>query len=83
MLLKSSAFIDSLSLPSYSFTYLDSADGLQPGALFHRRANMHIYKKKISVSGVTYDEAAKETCKIRMHSNLKDISWDNFMYDQR
>lgn len=49
------------SLLVYTFTYRDSAEGLQPGALFQRRASIPIYRKQISVNGATYDDRKNET----------------------
>lgn len=43
-------------------TYLDSADGLQPGAFFHNLNNMPTYSNEIRNSGITYDDKKNETC---------------------
>ena len=42
--------------------YLDSADGLQPGGPFHRRANMPMYSRQIKNSGTQYEDKKKDTC---------------------
>lgn len=47
---------------SISIIYLDSADGLQPGAFFHSLANMPIYSNDIRNNGITYDDRKNETC---------------------
>lgn len=44
------------------FSYLDSADGLHPGALFHNRNSIPTYNSDIRNSGMIYDERKKETC---------------------
>lgn len=43
-------------------TYLDSADGLQPGAPFQSLANIPMYSKHINVSGTTYEDKKNDTC---------------------
>lgn len=53
-------------------TYRDSAEGLQPGALFHRRANMPMYRKHINVSGATYDDRKNESCKEKTQNRRID-----------
>lgn len=45
-----------------TFSYLDSADGLHPGALFHNRSSIPTYSSDIRNSGMMYDERKKETC---------------------
>lgn len=44
------------------YTYLDSADGLQPGAFLHNRNNIPTYSNEIRNSGKTYDDKKNETC---------------------
>lgn len=55
-------------------THRDSADGLQPGALFHKRANIPIYRKQINVNGATYDDKKNDTCNKKKE---KKNEWKN------
>lgn len=59
---KSSNIIHTVEYKLIWEKYLDSAEGLQPGAPFQSLANIPMYSKHINVSGTTYDDKKNDTC---------------------
>lgn len=66
---------------TFTFTYLDSADGLQPGAFLHSLANIPTYSNEIRNSGITYEDKKNETCWTNESKFQKNI-WLNVIMNK-